>query len=91
VLLSLSSMLSFKTIWVLGRYRTGVLCVIMRGTGACFGPVPYDTSRTSYNVACNPVVDFLFLLTFLQIAVCREDHYCNFKPCWLGLSRVVDR
>ncbi len=63
----------------------------MRGSCACFsGQVPYGTSRTSCNVACNPVVDFLFLLTFIQRAVCREDQYCNLKPCWLGLSRVVD-
>jgi hypothetical protein len=62
----------------------------MRGTGVRFGPVPYGTCRTSYNVTCNPVVDFVFLLTFIQIEVCRKDQYCNFKPCRLGLSRVVD-
>jgi hypothetical protein len=87
----LSFIVSKRHRFDIGRYRPSILCVIMRGTGACFGPVPpYGTSRTFYNVACNPVVDFFFLLTFIQIAVCREDHYCNFKPCWLGLSRVVN-
>jgi hypothetical protein len=65
----------------------GILCVIMRGTGTCtwFFPVRYESDLLKRWL--QPSGGFLVLI---KMAVYRNDQYCNFKPCWLGLSCVVD-